>query len=178
MDSKTILKMKRKGLISEEMLIESGILDEDEFLTEEETAAEEAGKSEAPAYVSTVTMKDTLLEMMLIMVLWGILVELGGVFWISGQLSYTLGVLIGTALALGSAFHLSWCINRSLEYGSHAKAKSVSWALLRYFVIVGVFALMIFAKIANPIAAFIALMGLKVSAYLQPLTHRMIEKRR
>ena len=43
-------------------------------------------------------------------------------------------------------------------------------------VIVIVMALVMVSGFANPLAAFLGLMGLKVAAYLQPFTHRICAK--
>ncbi len=173
MNNETIQKLADKGLISKELLAETDLIDEEDVADE---LREE--DPEAEPYVSTITIVDTLWEMLVVVFLWGLLAELGGAFFVKDGIGYSFGVLIGTALAALSVAHMTWCINRSLEYGKGAKAKVVAWSLIRYFAIVGVFALMIFGKIANPLSAFLALMGLKVSAYLQPLTHRIMEKRR
>jgi len=44
---------------------------------------------------------------------------------------------------------------------------------LRYAVVLGVFALLLVFRLGNPVLAFFGVMGLKVSAYLQPFWHRL-----
>ena len=45
--------------------------------------------------------------------------------------------------------------------------------VLRYAVVLGVFALLLVFRLGNPVLAFFGVMGLKVSAYLQPFWHRL-----
>ena len=64
------------------------------------------------------------------------------------------------------------CIRR---FGS-AKAKIIAKSVLRYVVVVIVFFLMMKWNLGNLITAFIGVLGLKVSAYLQPFIHKAIAK--
>lgn len=52
------------------------------------------------------------------------------------------------------------------------------WSVLRYVVVVGVFVAAWYFELANPLIMFLGLMGLKVSAYLQPMFHKIISRRR
>lgn len=65
--------------------------------------------------------------------------------------------------------------------GFEAKAVEryiVKHSVIRYFSIVIVFGAVCITNIADPIACFIGLIGLKVSAYLQPVVSRLIDKRK
>ena len=41
--------------------------------------------------------------------------------------------------------------------------------MIRYFVVIIVFGILMITRIGNPLAAFVGVMGLKVSAYVQPM---------
>ena len=51
------------------------------------------------------------------------------------------------------------------------------WSVLRYVVVVGVFVAAWYFELANPLIMFLGLMGLKVSAYLQPMFSKIISHR-
>ena len=48
--------------------------------------------------------------------------------------------------------------------------------MLRYFVVVVVFFVMMKFELGSLFAAFVGVLGLKVSAYLQPFAHKVILK--
>ena len=109
---------------------------------------------------------------------YGCIVELLGVWFVTDRLHYTTGLIIGIALACGMAINIAIVLEDSVQiYGeSHAKAKIIAKSVLRYVVVVIVFFLMMKWNLGNLITAFIGVLGLKVSAYLQPFTHRVIQK--
>ena len=62
-------------------------------------------------------------------------------------------------------------------YGeSRAQARIIAKSILRYAVVVIVFFVMMKWNLGNLFAAFIGVLGLKVSAYLQPFAHKLISK--
>lgn len=109
---------------------------------------------------------------------YGCVVELLGVWFVTDRLHYTTGLIIGIALACGMAINIAIVLEDSVQiYGeSHAKAKIIAKSVLRYVVVVIVFFLMMKWNLGNLITAFIGVLGLKVSAYLQPFIHKAIAK--
>lgn len=164
MKQKTIQKMADKGLISKELLAEAGILDEDE-------AAEE--EIELVPVTEHVTLKQTVQEMMIVMALWLAVMELAGIWWFEDKLGIGLGFLAGVLVAAAMVVHIAWTLDWAVDLEEKAaKAKIRLHAILRYLAVVGIFALILFTGVLNPIAAFVGILALKVSAYLQPLTHK------
>jgi hypothetical protein len=49
-------------------------------------------------------------------------------------------------------------------------------SLLRYLIVVAIFFVMMKWNLGNLVSAFIGVVGLKVSAYLQPVAHKIISK--
>lgn len=87
---------------------------------------------------------------------------------------YSIGLWIGIILAVAGAFHMWWSLNRGLELPEKAAVKSMSTQnIIRYVVIAAVLAVLMCTNFANPIFAFCGYMGMKVSAYLNPLIHRL-----
>ena len=111
-------------------------------------------------------------------IVYGVIVELAGVWFVTDKVRYTTGLLIGISLACGMAVNIATVLRDAVElYGEdNAKKKIVAKSLLRYAVVVIVFFVMMKWNLGNLITAFIGVLGLKVSAYLQPFTHRVIQK--
>lgn len=67
-----------------------------------------------------------------------------------------------------------WALNRGLELPEKAAVKSISTQnIIRYVMIAVVLAILMCTNFANPILAFCGYMGMKASAYLNPLIHRL-----
>ena len=96
------------------------------------------------------------------------------VFFVKDRQGYSLGVWMGILIAAVSAFHMWWSLDRALDLEEKNAVKKMSTHnVLRYLFIVAAFALICLGKVANPLAAFLGIMGLKVSAYMQPFTKRI-----
>lgn len=123
-------------------------------------------------------INDALPGLVLGIIVYGVIVELAGVWFVTDKVRYTTGLLIGISLACGMAVNIATVLRDAVElYGEdNAKKKIVAKSLLRYAVVVIVFFVMMKWNLGNLITAFIGVLGLKVSAYLQPFTHRVIQK--
>lgn len=123
-------------------------------------------------------LNDALPGLVLGIILYGIAVELIGVWLVEDKLRYTTGLLIGILLACGMAVNIAVVLQDSVDtYGaSHAQAKIIAKSVLRYVVVVIVFFVMMKWNLGNLFTAFIGVLGLKVSAYLQPFIHKAIAK--
>ena len=101
-------------------------------------------------------LNDALPELVLGIIVYGIVVELAGVWFVTDKLRYTTGLVIGIALAVGMAV--------------------IAKSILRYVIVVIVFFVMMKFNLGNLFTAFIGVLGLKISAYLQPFTHKFVLK--
>ena len=121
-------------------------------------------------------LNDALPGLVLGIFVYGVIVELIGVWFAEDRLRYTTGLVIGIALACGMAINMAIVIQDAVDiYGeSGAQRRIIAKSLLRYLVVVIVFFVMLRWRLGNPIIAFIGVLGLKVSAYLQPFAHRII----
>lgn len=116
----------------------------------------------------------TLLELMTGILLFGILCQLTVVWLVEDRGGYSLGLWLGVLLAEAVGFHMWWSLDRALDLEQEAAVKMMTkHNILRYLTIVVCLGVIMTAGIANPLAAFLGLMGLKVSAYLQPFTHKL-----
>ena len=103
--------------------------------------------------------------------LWGVII------WFVEKRSYfTIGIVMGVVLALLAACHMYWSLDRGMELGGGATKYLLSQNMVRYGVITIVFGVLCIVDIGNPIAAFVGIMCLKIGAYLQPFTHKIMIK--
>ncbi len=110
-------------------------------------------------------------------VIWGCLVQLVGIWFVEDKLRYSTGTWIGVSLAVFMAINLALVIESAVDRGSSVGVLRFK-SILRYLVVIIVFFVMIYFNLGNWISAFIAVMGLKVSAYAQPFIIKIIHKER
>ena len=115
-------------------------------------------------------------ELMIGIILWGIVEQLVGVWFVSDWLRYSTGVWIGILTACGMAVHMAVILGDAMDIGAEnaVRNKVAFHSVLRYLVVVAVFFITAKFRLGNVIAVFIGVMGLKIGAYLQPLTHKWI----
>lgn len=117
----------------------------------------------------------TLFELCLGILVYGVIFEIVLLFF-SRNPAYSIGLWIGVFLAVAGAIHMWWSLDRGLDLPEKEAAKSVSvQRLIRYAVLVIVIGALMFVDFANPIFTFAGYMGMKVSAYLNPLIHKLIK---
>ncbi len=118
----------------------------------------------------------TLLELCLGILIFGAACQITIVWFLIDKLGFSLGLWMGILLAVGCAVHMWWSINRYLDYGIDASKVAAKDHLIRYGVIIIVMAIIMLTGVAQPLAAFLGLMGLKVAAYIRPITHKLIRR--
>lgn len=108
-------------------------------------------------------------------VLYGIIVQLAGVWFVKQKLLYSTGLWIGIVLAMGMAVHMAVVIEDAVSIGEGgAKSKAVVQSVLRYLVVVLVFFITAKFRLGNILMVFVGVMGLKAAAYMQPFIHRVL----
>lgn len=123
---------------------------------------------------------ETLMGLMIGIVAFSVVAQLAGMFFVDSIAKYTLGLWIGTVLALASAYHMWWSLDRNLTVNADnegaARAFAIKQSMIRYAVILIVFVGICLTDFAYPLSAFLGIMGLKVGAYLQPVINRLLHK--
>ncbi len=111
-------------------------------------------------------------------VVYGILLQLIGVWFAESPLQYSIGVWIGIGCALFMAIHMAMSIDDAVSIGSEkgAKQKGVASAMTRYLVVAIVLVLTFYFEIGSVLPTFFGVLGLKVSAYMQVIFARFIKK--
>jgi len=123
---------------------------------------------------------ETLLELLMGILFFGILCQAVGMWFVPSALAYSLGLWIGILLAGLSAIHMWWALDRNLTINADnergAQAFATKWSMIRYGIILIVFLIICLTDFAYPLAAFLGIMGLKIGAYLQPFMKKIYNK--
>jgi|GEM_PF-166135 len=118
-------------------------------------------------------ISDVLDELLTGICLFGLLCQIAVLVFSGRRGYYSAGLWIGIALALLGGLHIAWSLDKALDLGEEGATKKMrAYSLLRYGVALVVLGLLMILDFASPLTAFLGLMGLKISAYLQPLLHR------
>lgn len=103
-------------------------------------------------------------------VIFGLLCQIAGFFLVSDRADFSIGLWIGVGTAIFMAFHMAVSLNMTVERDvKGAQAAATRQNIIRYLVVVIVFGILMVTRIGNPLAAFAGVMGLKLSAYVQPI---------
>ena len=121
-------------------------------------------------------ISETLKELLIGILFYGIIVEVIGICFIKDKMYFTIGLWFGIVLACAAAIHMWWGLDKAMDMGNGAGKYALSQNMIRYGVIVVAFGALCVLDVGNPIAAFAGIMGLKAGAYLQPFTHKIIIK--
>ena len=123
-------------------------------------------------------MSDVLDELLVGILFFGLLCQILIIIFLDGSGGYySVGLWIGVALALAGALHMTWSLDKALDIEPEGAIRKMrSYSLLRYAAVLIVLGVLMILNTASPLTAFLGLMGLKVSAYLQPVCHRIFVK--
>ena len=122
----------------------------------------------------------TLIELWVGIVFFVLISLLAGIWFVENKIAYVFGLLIGALTAVYLAWHMARSIDKMLdkaELGVDPGAGMRLSSLLRYGIVVLVLIITAFiSEWVNPISTFVGILGLKVAAYLQPFTHKIVFK--
>ena len=110
--------------------------------------------------------------------LYGGIVQLVGMWFVEDKVGYSIGLWYGIAIAIGMGINMAVVIYDAVTFDgeNNANGRVVVKSMLRYVVVVILFCILGFFEFGNIIAAFIGAMGLKISAYMQPLLTKLLNK--
>ena len=111
-------------------------------------------------------------------IIYGVLVQLTGVWFVADKAAYSIGLWYGICIAIGMAINLAKVIYDAVIYGNseHANRRVIIKSLLHYAVVVILFFILGYFKFGNLFTAFLGVLGLKISAYSQPLLGKAANK--
>ena len=124
-------------------------------------------------------LNDVLPELILGIIVYGIVAELIGILFVADKLAYSIGLAVGLLVACGMAINMASVILDTMDGytgESQARVRVAVKAAFRYCIVAVIFAAMAIFEFGNFYAAFIGVFGLKIAAYLQPFTHKVILK--
>lgn len=120
-------------------------------------------------------VKQTLKEMFAGLAVWLLLVLIILVIISSNKVAMALGVLLGGSSALGLLLHMYHHLDIALDMDiQHAQSHIQVSSMKRLFFMAVVMALsMIMYKYIHPLGTVLGLFGMKISAYMQPIVHKI-----
>ena len=123
-------------------------------------------------------LNEALPGLVLGIIIYGFLLQFTGVWLVDDKLHYSTGLWIGIACALFMAVHMAMSIEDAVSIGTEdgAKKKTIASAMFRYVIVLVVLFLMCYFHLGMILPAFFGVLGLKFSAYAQPLFHWLSKK--
>ena len=82
----------------------------------------------------------------------------------------------GVAFAFAGSIHMCRTLDRALLSGGNAGGIVTRGYLFRYFLLAAVLVIVTLTDAMDPLVFFLGYMGLKVTAYLQPITHKLCNR--
>ncbi len=110
------------------------------------------------------------------MIFFGIVCQLVGFAVVGDRLNYTLSLWFGVAFAVAGSIHMCRTLDRALLCGANASGIVTKGYLFRYFVTAAVLIVISVTEALNPLIFFLGYMSLKVTAYFQPITHKLCNR--
>ncbi len=100
-------------------------------------------------------------------------------FFDDSLLQIMIGYLTGILFSVILIIHMTASVERSLELGEHGALKHTRiMYIIRMVALVAVYAVMLIFGIGNVFSMLFGLFSLKLSAYIQPITHKMTSRLR
>ncbi len=113
-----------------------------------------------------------LLEMHTGMLVFGIVCQIAGAFFAKDQARYASSLWFGVLFAVAGSIHMARTLDRALPNGEAAAKMITRGYVFRYLVIIVVLALISVTNVMDTLIVFLGYMSLKMTAYLQPFTHK------
>lgn len=123
-------------------------------------------------------INESLPELVTGILIYGVIVQLTGVWLVEDKWAYSIGLWYGIAIAIGMGINIAVVIYDAVTFDgeSNANSRVVVKSTLRYLVVVVLFFILGYFGFGNLFTAFLGAMGLKVSAYMQPLLNKLVNK--
>jgi len=121
--------------------------------------------------------KQTLMELIAGIVFFVLLLMLGNLIT-ERTLAYTLGLLLGSAMAIVMSRHMYVSLQEAVLYDQKTAEKKMKLgSLLRMvMMLVTLVIAVLLPEVFSFVAVVLGISSLKFSAYLQPLTHKIFNK--
>lgn len=103
----------------------------------------------------------------------GVCCQIAGALIAKDQGVYAGSLWFGIAFAFAASVHMYRTLERAMASGADASKLMTRGYLFRYGMIAFVLILVSLTEILNPLVIFLGYMSLKVTAYIQPFTHKL-----
>ncbi|MCQ2517997.1 MAG: ATP synthase subunit I [Lachnospiraceae bacterium] len=120
----------------------------------------------------------TLYELWIGTVFWNLVILAVGIWLVKDKFTFVMGLALGCVTAMVIAGHMASSISKMLSSNVNVPPKKglpIS-SLIRYGIVALVLIVACFSPYADPIATFIGIISLKLSAYINPLIGRITGK--
>lgn len=117
-----------------------------------------------------------LLEMHTGMLFWGLVCQLVGACIVQDQGRYAKSLWFGILFAFAGSVHMARTLDRALSDSANAQKAIVRGYVFRYVFVVLIMVIIAMTDVMNPLVVFMGYMSLKVTAYIQPITHKLYNK--
>lgn len=107
---------------------------------------------------------------------YGCICQIVGALIVQNQAYYATSLWFGILLSGISAVHMHRSLDRALESEKSAAKLVLRDYMIRYAFIVVILLIIIKTGVMNPLIVFLAYMSLKVTALIQPITHKLCNK--
>ena len=107
-----------------------------------------------------------------------VLLFMFGNLLVENHLAYSLGLLLGGAVSVGMSFHMYGSLQKAILYDRETAGKKIKiGALIRMvFMIIALVVSVLLPQYISLFGVAFGILSLKFSAYLQPLTHKVLKK--
>ena len=120
----------------------------------------------------------TVLEMDLGILFLGVSAQIIGAFIAKDEAMYAKSLWFGVLLALVSTYHMYRSLDRALDQPEKTAQKMIFRGyILRYVILIFILLVLMKTEVMNPLIFFFSyVICMKVTAFLQPLTHKLCNK--
>lgn len=110
--------------------------------------------------------------------IYGFLIQIIGVWFVQDKIGYSVGLWYGIAIGIGMAINLATVIYDAVTFDGEGNANKrvAAKSMFRYIVVAILFGILGYFEFGNLFTAFLGVMGLKFSAYAQPLLNKLVNK--
>ena len=119
----------------------------------------------------------TLLEMWTGILFIGIICQIVGACIVEDQIFYAKSLWFGILYAIINTIHMYRTLDRALDFDEKTASKQIfKGYLIRYVLLAVILGIIAATGVLNFLVVFMAYMSLKVTALMQPITHKVYNK--
>lgn len=106
------------------------------------------------------------------MMVYGIVCQIAGAFFAKDQIRYASSLWFGILFAVTASIHMARTLDRALTDSAAASKIITRGYVFRYLMVIVVLAVISVTDVLSTLIVFQGYMSLKITAYLQPFTHK------